>query len=158
MNKQQLDNFVTIMTFPSRKKLSKLREQLDTSKIEYRIVKDWVKELGGTYRIPETHISTVTKLQVRENDIQKSMEILKGAGYITDEDLQPTKFDHITSQIPILKNLRIELRLMIIFVILAIIMGVILFAILPSTCEPQLLQQSWSIEQLLERQINENTN
>ena len=125
------DNFTTIIKFTGRKKLSKLRAQFEENKIEFRILKGRTMEKRGIYQ-PDFHWINTTEFQVRIGDIQKSIEILKEGGYITDKDLwlakNLNKLDNLTSRIPILKKLQLELRLIIIFVFLVLlIMGIVHF-------------------------------
>lgn len=74
------------------------------------------------------------KLQVKQTNLQKAVDILKEGGYLTEEDLQPYNslswLDDATSQLPLLKNLRVELRLMILVSIgVLLLLGVLRFAI-----------------------------
>ena len=128
-----MDDFITIITFTGRKKLSKLREELEANKIEFRILKGHTMEKYGIYQ-PNFRWINTTEFQVRMGDIQKSIEILKDGGYTTNKDLWLTKnlnkLEKVTSRIPIFKDLRLELRLMIIFAVTVLfIMGIIHFAI-----------------------------
>lgn len=143
-----MDHFVTIMTFNHPMELAVLRTRLEANGIECFIKDELTTQVTPFY---SSAIGGV-KLQVKESDVQKSIEILKEGGYINDEDLQrqkkPNKFETATSCIPLLKYLRLELRLMIIVASTAIILiGIIYFATLPTTFE-RLTKQSWCVDQI----------
>jgi len=63
------------------------------------------------------------KLQVKESDVERAVAILKEGGYLKNEDAKPSKLLSIiniaTSKIPIIKNLRIEIKLVIFLVLIA---------------------------------------
>ena len=129
--------------------LAILRGRLDADGIECRVLDELTVQVNPFY----SNAIGGIKLQVKERDIQRAVEILKEGGYIKDEDLQPpksqTKLDNATSKIPLLQKLRFELRLMIIVaVLIAIIVTVIYFAILPSTFE-RLTKQSWCLNRIV---------
>lgn len=134
--------------------LAILRGRLEADGIECRVLDELTVQVNPFY----SNAIGGIKLQVKESDIQKAIEILKEGGYIKDEDLQAPKsqmkLDNATSKIPLLKNLRFELRLMIIItVLIAIIATVIYFATLPSTFE-RLTKQSWCLDRVV---YNEET-
>jgi hypothetical protein len=137
------------MTFTYPAKLAVLRTRLEADGIECRVLDELTVQVNPFY----SNAIGGIKLQVKESDMQMAIAILKDGGYIKDEDLQtpqmPNKFDKMTSRIPLLKNLRPELRLMLIaaFVVL-IFIGTIYFATLPSTYE-RLTKQTWCVEQVI---------
>lgn len=146
---QQMNNFVTIMTFLNPMELAVLRGRLEADGIECRVLDELTAQVNPFYANAIGGI----KLQVRESDVQKAIEILKEGGYIKDEDLQPpknqAKLDKITSNIPLLKNLRFELRLMIIVAVVVVIVALIIYFItLPSTFE-RLTKQSWCVDKVV---------
>jgi hypothetical protein len=84
--------------------LSVVRARLEASGIECRLLDEMTVQVNPFY----SNAIGGVKLQVRESDIKKSIEILKDGGYIKDEDLQPytnlNKLDNATSRIRLLKN------------------------------------------------------
>lgn len=147
-----MENFITIKTFTYPVELAVLQGRLESEGIECRVLDELTVQVNPFY----SHAIGGIKLQVKENDIQKAIEILKEGGYLKDKDLQPPKdmdkLEHTTSRIPFLKNLRLEFRLIIIvsiIVLVALILsGLIYFISSPSTFE-RLTKQSWRIDQVV---------
>ena len=143
-----MDNFVTIMTFTHPTELAVLRTRLEADGIECLVLDELTAQVNPFY----SNAIGGVKLQVKESDVPKTIEILKEGGYIKDEDLQPsksfTKLDNATSRLPLLKNFRLELRLLIIVAVgVLVLTGIIYFATLPSTFE-RLTKQSWCVDQV----------
>jgi hypothetical protein len=143
-----LSNFVTIMTFNHPTELLVLRSRLEADGIECSVLDELTAQLNPFY----SNAIGGVKLQVKESDLSKAITILKESGYIKEEELQIskrfTKFDNATSRLPILNNLRLELRLMIIVAIgLFILIGIIYYATLPTTFE-RLTKQSWCVNEI----------
>lgn len=116
------------MTFTQPIEFAVLRGKLEAEGIECRILDELTVQVNPFY----SNAIGGIKLQVRESDIQKAIEILKDGGYIKDKDLQSlpknlSKFDKATSEVPFLKNLRVELRLMIIIAFVLLFLGGILY-------------------------------
>ena len=144
-----MDNFITIKTFTGPSDLAIPRTLLEANGVECRILDELTIQVNPLY----SNAIDGIKLQVKESDIQKAGEILKDGGFITDEDLKPVnnlaKLNNATSQIPILKNLRPELRLIIIASIIAsVFVYIIYFAIAPSTYE-RLTESPWCVDQIV---------
>lgn len=153
-----MDNFVTIMTFTHPTELAVLRTRLEADGIECLVLDELTAQVNPFY----SNAIGGVKLQVKESDVPRTIEILKEGGYIKEEDLhQPKnliKLDNATSRLPLLKNLRVELRLMIILAVgVLILVGIIYFATLPSTFE-RLTKQSWCVDQVIYNGKNYSTN
>jgi hypothetical protein len=136
------------MTFTHPTELAVLLTRLDADGIEYLVLDELTVQVNPFY----SNAIGGVKLQVKESDVQKTIAILKESGYIKDQDFQQpeilTKLNNATSRLPFLKNLRVELRLMIIVALGALVVGgVIYFATLPSTFE-RLTKQSWCVDQV----------
>jgi hypothetical protein len=136
------------MTFNHPIELAVLRSRLEAEGIECNLLDEYTTEANPFY----ANAIGGVKLQVRERDVPAAVEILKEGGYLKDEHLiQPDsldKLDKATSRIPVLKNLRVELRLMLIITIIVLIFGgIYYFATLPSTFE-RLTKQSWCVDQV----------
>ena len=76
------------------------------------------------------------KLQVKESDVERAVAILKEGGYLKNEEVKPSRLlssiNKASSKIPILKNLRIEIKLIIFLVLIAsIIVGLFFITTIP---------------------------
>ena len=143
-----MDKFVTILTFNNPIELAVLRTRLEADGIECLVLDELTAQVNPLY----SNVIGGVKLQVKERDIKRTIEILKNGGYIKDEDLQSSKslikFDNATSQLPFLKNIPLELRLVIIVaIVISAVFGIIYFATLPSTFE-RLTKNIWCVEQV----------
>ena len=72
------------------------------------------------------------KLQVREEDAEKAIRILKEYGYFKEETETPSRFtdsiNKFTCKIPMLNKLPLQVRLLaIIFLVLALVMAVAVY-------------------------------
>lgn len=144
-----MESFITVMTFNHPAELAVLRTLLEANEIEYRLLDELTVQTHPFY----SNAIGGVKLQVRESHVQKAIEILKDGGFINDEDLQPpksqNKLKNATSRIPLLKNLRPELRIMIIiFIVVVILVSITYYATSPSTYE-QLTEQGWCLGQIV---------
>jgi hypothetical protein len=58
------------------------------------------------------------KLQVRQSDMRRAIEILEEGGYLKEADFRPTPLytalDNATFKLPFLRGMRLEFRLMVI--------------------------------------------
>ncbi len=141
-----MDKFITIRTFTHPTELAILRGRLELEGIEY-FIQD---ELSVQIRPGYSNAIGGVKLQVKESDIEKTLEILKSGGFIKDEEpilsSLYTKIDKATFKIPFLKKLRFEYRLMIIApIVIWLVVGAIFMATLPTTSE-KLIKQSWCVD------------
>jgi hypothetical protein len=134
------------MTFNHPIELAVLRSRLEADGIECNLLDEYTTEANPFY----ANAIGGVKLQVLENDVQRAVEVLKEEGYLKDEHLNHPdileKLDKTTSRLPILKNLRVELRLMVIITIVVLIFGgIYYFATLPSTFE-RLTKHTWCVD------------
>ncbi|MCB0429569.1 MAG: DUF2007 domain-containing protein [Flavobacteriales bacterium] len=125
-----MNRFITIITVNYPTELVMPRMLLEAEGIECRTLDELTAQVNPMY----SQAIGGVKLQVKETDLQKAVDILKEGGYLTEEDLQPYNslswLDDATSQLPLLKNLRVELRLMILVSIgVLLLLGVLRFAI-----------------------------
>ena len=74
------------------------------------------------------------KLQVPEEDAFRAIEILKEAGYLNHEDFQPSPFwvslNETTRDLPFMKRLPVELRLIILLGLVCLVVGVLVFVMM----------------------------
>jgi hypothetical protein len=99
-----LDPFITIMTFTYSSELMVLRAQLEMEGIEV-MVKD---ELTALVNPMYSNAVGGIKLQVRESNVPRAIEILKRVGYINEEELKTPEgmstLDKIISKLPLPKS------------------------------------------------------
>jgi hypothetical protein len=136
------------MTFYHPIESAVLRSRLEAEGIECYLLDEYTVEANPFY----SNAIGGVKLQVKEVDVPRAFEILKEAGYLKDENkYQPQLLDKLnkaTSRLPIIKNFRIELRLMIIVsFVIVILAGTLYFATLPSSSE-KLIKQRWCVDQV----------
>ncbi|MCB9448386.1 MAG: DUF2007 domain-containing protein [Flavobacteriales bacterium] len=125
-----MNRFITIITVNYPTELVMPRMLLEAEGIECRTLDELTAQVNPMY----SQAIGGVKLQVKQTNLQKAVDILKEGGYLTEEDLQPYNslswLDDATSQLPLLKNLRVELRLMILVSIgVLLLLGVLRFAI-----------------------------
>jgi hypothetical protein len=108
-----MNNFVTIKTFTYPIDASIIRGKLESEGIECFIKDELTVQVDNFY----SNAIGGVKLQVREKDVEHAVEILKEGGYATDADYSPSDFwvklDKRTSHLFLLKNVRVEWRLLI---------------------------------------------
>jgi hypothetical protein len=121
LKNSQLDNFVTIKTFTYPHEVAIIRGRLESEGIECVTQDELMAQVNPFY----SNAIGGVKLQVRERDLPQAIDILKETGYLTDADFLPTplfiKFDKATSGIPLLKDLRVEFRLMVIVAVMVLV-------------------------------------
>jgi len=140
------DNLITILTFTYPQELAIVRGRLESEGIECFVQDELTVQVNLLY----SNAIGGIKLQVRESDAAKALEILKSLGYIQDEDVSPSKFlsklNSFTSKIPFFSKIRFEIQLAIIItIIIAATVTIIYFATLPSTYE-RLIGSSWCLD------------
>ncbi len=130
------DKFITVLTFTYPHELAIIRGRLESEGIECFAQDELTVQVNPFY----SNAIGGIKLQVRESDYPKAVEILKEEGYITDRSASPSpskfmvNFNKFTSSIPLIGKLRIEIRLLLLLSILAAIVVIIAYtAMSPST-------------------------
>lgn len=119
------NNFITVLTFYYSHQTAIIRGRLEAEGIECFIKDELTAQVNPLY----SNAIGGVKLQVRESDLEKAIEILKEGDYITDSDLEKSVpkvisfFERTTSKIPFLKGIRFEIRIMIIVTVLVVIAG-----------------------------------
>jgi hypothetical protein len=116
-----LDKFVTIKTFTYSTEVAIIRGRLESEGIECAVQDELTVQANPFY----SNAIGGVKLQVRQSDVQKAIEILEEGGYLKEADFLPTPLyttlDNATFKIPFLRNMRLEFRLM---VIVAVVVSV----------------------------------
>ncbi len=127
MIENETNNFITILTFYYAHEVAIVRSRLEAEGIECNIVDELTVQVNPLY----SNAIGGVKLQVRENDAKQAIEILKESGYLTEENLKKPNFkvisffDKYTSKIPFLKEMRFEIRVMIIVTVLVGIISIL---------------------------------
>lgn len=145
-----MNNFITVKIFTYPHELAVIRGRLEAEGIECFIKDELTIETNPFY----SNALGGIKLQVRENEVQRTIDILKDGGYIKEEiNTGPSSFnnkiDTITSKIPFIKNLQYEFRLIftIMFFLVSIII-VIYILMLPSKLE-RLTSNNWCVDKII---------
>ncbi len=121
------DQLITVLTFTHPNDLIFIRGRLEAEGIECFVQ----GELTSQIRPFMSNAFGGIELQVKENDLEKAVEILKEYGYVQDSDLQAptgmfTSFDKTTAKFPLISKLPFWLRLLLVVLVLtALLMGFI---------------------------------
>lgn len=83
------NNFITVLTFTYPYEVAVIRGRLESEGIECFVQDELTVQVNPFY----SNAIGGIKLQVRESDLERTIEILKETGYIKDEDLQPSKVE-----------------------------------------------------------------
>ena len=114
------NNFVTILTVSYASEIAIIRGRLESEGIECNLLDELTVQVNPLY----SNAIGGVKLQVKESDFESAILILKEGGYLTGSDLEKSVpelisfFERTTSKIPFLKDVRFEIRVMIIVSVL----------------------------------------
>lgn len=129
------DKFITVLTFTYSHELAVVRGRLESEGIVCNAQDEVTAQVNPLY----SNAIGGIKLQVKESDLERAVEILKESGYLHEGDLQPPLF--ITglvkyiAQFPLLKNLRLEIRLpLIVALAVLLVAGIIYFVSYVAIC------------------------
>jgi type III secretory pathway lipoprotein EscJ len=127
-----MEDLVTVITFTFPNEMAIIKGRLESEGIECFVRDELTTQVISMYSIALGGI----KLQVKESDVERAVAILKEGGYLKNEDAKPSKLLSIiniaTSKIPIIKNLRIEIKLVIFLVLIAsMIVGLFFITTIP---------------------------
>lgn len=100
-----MSKLVTIKTFNHPNDLLVIRSRLESEGIECFVQDEQITQVHPFY----SGAVGGAKLQVREEDVERAIEIMKEVGHIQDGDLKPSKLDirlyRILSKIPFVRNI-----------------------------------------------------
>lgn len=72
------------------------------------------------------------QLQVDEADVEQAIKILKSAGHLNEQEFEPSDFwknvNLLTRDLPFMKRMPVELRLIILLSLVCLVIGVLVFA------------------------------
>lgn len=128
-----MSKWITIKTFTLPTDAAVLRTRLESEGIECFVT----NEITAQVNLFLSNAVGGVQLQVKEEDWNDAMAILKEGGYYIEEDTKPSKawikIDRITSKIPLLNKASLLLRLLIIIgLIVGILVSILVFTTLPS--------------------------
>ena len=141
-----MDNLVTLITFNFMHDLAILKGRLEVDGIECFVKDEYTVTANPLYGPAVGGI----KLQVRESDIENAKQILIELGYLSEQDKSIPNFwnwfERKTAQLPLIKNLNLFKRFLLIIIVLsAAVVGIAFFIISPSLDEV-LTQNTWCID------------
>ncbi len=109
-NQFTAEQYITVLTFTYPHEAYIIKGRLESEGIECFLKDELTVQVDNFY----TNALGGVKLQVRESAHAQAMEILIEEGYLKEKDFQPSAFwktmDSLTSPVPVLKNLPLELR------------------------------------------------
>ncbi len=150
----QTENYKTILTFTHPHELVVIRAKLQSEGIECSIKDELITQVNPFY----SNAVGGVKLQVKESDFQRAVEILKQSDYLPENEPDQKHvisiIDRQTCQIPFLNKLRFETRVIIlVIVVAAVLSSVIYFATKPTTIE-RLTNRNWCLGNLVYKKEN----
>ena len=122
-----MDQIVTIRSFNYPVELAVIRGRLEAEGIDCFVQDELTIQANPFY----SHALGGVKLQVRQSDLRRAMEILEEGGYLKEADFLPTPLyttlDNATFRIPFLRGMRMEFRLMLIIALLVSVLMLLLW-------------------------------
>ena len=122
-----MDKFVTVKTFTYPLEVAVIRGRLEAEGIECFAQDELTAQVNPFY----SNAIGGVKLQVREQDLRKAIEILEETGYLKEADFRPTPLyttlDNATFKIPLLRNMQLEFRLMVIVAVVVTVFMIVLW-------------------------------
>jgi len=143
-----MEEFVTVATFTYPTELAIIKGRLESEGIECYVKDEMTVQV---YNFLSNAVGGI-KLQVKQSDAEKAIEILKELGYLKEKDFQPPKFwiklNNLTRKIPIISKTRLELRLMILAALFVTTIVLTVYIITIPTTYEYLTEYYWCVDQL----------
>lgn len=137
---------VTIATFTLPTQLSIVKGRLETEGIKCFVKDELTVQTNNFY----SNAIGGIKLQVFVYDFDEATRILTELGYLKQDDFQKDSFwnkmDRLTNKTPLLKRVRIELRLLIILGISVFFIITLLYFLFSPTKYELLVSNNWQLE------------
>jgi hypothetical protein len=118
-----MEEYVTVITFTLPQDAYIIKGRLEADDIECFLKDELTVQVDNFY----TNALGGVKLQVKQSDKERTIELLREAGYLLEKDFQPAPFwklmDRYSSGIPILRRLPLELRAVL------VLAGIVLIAL-----------------------------
>jgi len=143
-----MENWITIISFTYPHEAHLAKGKLESEGVEVMIKDELTAQVNNFY----SNAIGGVKLLVKESDFEYARQILIESGYIREQIGKPnkffTRFDKLTSKLPLIGKSIIELRL-IIFVVLTLIIVIVPIVLLslPSTIE-KLTENIWCVDKI----------
>lgn len=143
-----MDNWITVISFTYPYQAHIAKGLLESEGIEVLIKDELTTQVNNLY----SNAIGGVKLQVKESELEVTQQILTESGYIKEQREKSNKliagFDRLTSKLPLLGKLIIEIRLLIIVALaLIIIIFPIIILTLPTTIE-KLTKYNWCVQKI----------
>lgn len=126
------DDFITVLTVPLPQNAAIIKGKLESEGIECLLKDELTVQISNYY----SNAVGGVKLQVKESDSEKAIEILKETGYIEEQNSDSSKiwmeFEKLTSNIPLLNKLFVEIRAVIILTAFILLLLRVIFIIMAS--------------------------
>ncbi len=127
-----MDTLITAITFTFPHEAHLAKAKLESEGVEVFIKDEMTIQVHNFY----SNAIGGVKLQVRSDDVDNAHRILVESGYIQEHESKQnkllTKLDRWTSKLPLIGNLRVELKLLIsVFVLLIVVVVSIVLVALP---------------------------
>ena len=143
-----MDNWITVISFTYPYQAHIAKGLLESEGIEVLIKDELTAQVNNFY----SNAIGGVKIQVKESELEITRQILTESGYIKEQHVKSNKltagFDKLTSKLPLIGKLIIELRLLIVvaLALMIIIFPIIIFT-LPSSLE-QLTKYNWCVQKI----------
>lgn len=143
-----MENWITVISFTYPHEAHLAKGKLESEGIEVIIKDELTAQVNNFY----SNAIGGVKLLVRDFDFDNANQILVESGYIKEMNPLPnkfwTRFDKLTSKLPLIGKSIIELRLIILVALTLIILSIpIVLLSLPSTVE-KLTENSWCVDMI----------
>ena len=143
-----MNDWITIISFTYPHEAHLAKGKLESEGIEVFIKDELTAQVNNFY----SNAIGGVKLLVKESDYNDAYKILIESGYILEKTDSPnklwTRFDILTSKLPLIGKSAIELRLIILVALILLILIIPIFLLaLPSTHE-KLAGKRWCIEKI----------
>lgn len=139
-----VDPYITVLTVTYPQELAVVRARLESEEIECEVQNELTTQIAPYY---SDAIGGV-KLQVKQSDVEKTVELLKEWGYVKESEIEEAldnRLNKLTSRIPFINKFKVETRLLIIGILVILIFIPIYMASGPSLFE-RVVSRSWCLD------------
>lgn len=143
-----MNNWNIIITFSYPQEAYIVKGRLECEGIEVMLKDELTTQVYNFY----SNAIGGVKLLVQDSDYDKAYKILVETGYINEQKTKPNKFftgfDRVSSKIPFVGKLTLEIRFLVVatLILIVLIVPAVLLS-LPSTLE-KLTENSWCVEKI----------
>jgi hypothetical protein len=146
-----MDEFIRVATFSSPTRAQIIKGRLQSEGIECILTGELTSQLYA----PVLHSTSLNgvKLEVKQSDLKRTIEILQENGYLQEEDFQPPKYwqqlDAITSHVPFINKLTVEKRILTLATLVIGIAVALYYFVTVPTLQQQILNNEWSVSKII---------